>query len=300
MMSVRYMFSPIADPLVLSPPFPVTGLSPTWEFLVRTSDGLDLTASAPSITEHSTVSGLYYFDIDYENIGGQSAAHVTGLIDWGATLGEARRYQEFRGAATDYSGWLEGYPVTLQLYETGTTTPITQHAEVTLYDSTGTEALSPALSVDANGVIRFAVHNGNYHIVPRSTPYIEWEDLPWTITVNGEALSVTKYGTVWEPSSPATPDACVLFVLAGDIGGNPVSEGTFEITRIVSPSTIGTGDSTQRVVLTDNPVTMENGRAEIQVLQGAVLETRFTPENGIPITKTITVPTASSANWSTL
>lgn len=299
-MSLRYQFAPIADPTVTNPPWPLTGLSPTWKFLIRTDDGYDLSANAPTINEHDSISGVYYFDIDYNNIGGVVATHVTGLIDWGSSLGATKQYQEFKGSSTDYATWLSGYPITVTVYEQGTTTPITQHAVITLYDENNENALSPALSVNENGQVFFAAYDGTYSLVPTSTPYVTWENLPWTITVNGSPLSVSVYGTVWEPSAPSISDACVLYILAGDIGGIAVDEGTFEITKIYSPTTVGSGSSTQRVVLTDNPVNLDSGRAEIQVLRGAVVETKFTPGRGTPIIKKVTIPDQDSANWNLL
>lgn len=296
MATVRYVFMPDDEAGVGQ-----TGLTPGWrddldanDMFYRTSDMTALTA--PTISEQGT-SGIYYFDVDYDDL---AAAHITGTIDWGAAIGTLRRYQRWRGAATDYSGWCEGYEVTVQIYETGTTTPITDHAVLTLYDSTGTYARSPALGVNDDGQVVFNAPNGTYRVAPKSTPYVTWQSTPWTVTVNGAVLSTTKYGTVWEPSAPTSPDGCVLFLLAGDIAGVAIDEGTFEVTGVVSPSTISSGATTQRVVLTDNPVTITDGRAEIEVLQGAVVDTRFVPEDGIPIEKRVTIPAADSANWDTL
>jgi len=171
-----------------------SGQSPTWEFFRQTSDATDLSSYAPTITEIGS-TGRYYWDIDFATLNnGDAVGHVTAEIDWGSIFGTARRYQTVRMSSTDYDGWDEAPEITIQLYETGTTTPITD-AYVQVWHQTAELPLSPALTPDANGQVTVGVPAGTYRLVPRLDSEIEWQSTPWTFTVTGEA-TFTFYGTV--------------------------------------------------------------------------------------------------------
>lgn len=297
MSDVRYILVPRDDSDNLQ-----SGQSPSWatdeggnDVFRKTSDGTVL--SSPAISEFGS-TGVYYFDVDYSVL---DAAHITGEIDWGAIYG-ANRYQVWRGAATDYSQWLEAWQITLQLYETGTTIAITENTRVTVQNSSG-GAESPSREPDASGQIVFGLQNGTYSLVPRATPRIEWQDAPWSVTVDGANATVTQYGTPWTPTAPPLGDYCAVFCFAEEPNGDIPSSGTFHIEKIHSPNTRGSGSTTATVVLGDDSDTIDSsGRASVNILQGAVVDLAlYTHDRRTPIIKRkVTVPSTSTANWETL
>lgn len=274
---------------------PRDGLTPIWIDFVKTSDGTAL--AEPTIIGVGGGTGAYYFDVDYAGLG---AAHVTGKIDFGEILTPSfvNRWQEFRGAATDYSDWMVGYPIIVQLYETGTVNKIVGET-VTLYTADGLVPLSPLLTSNADGQVRLGLPAGDYSLVPTTTPEYTWQDLPWTFTVTA-AATITQYGTPRVAPTPTDPGSCVVF---GFFRGpqKQVLEGTFRVIALHSPDTIGDAPATISLACKESPVTIVDGYAELEIIRDCVVDLKAELTDARDITRVkCRIPDADSVNWTTL
>lgn len=193
-----------------------------------------------------------------------------------------------------------GSAVVIQLYETGTTNPIVG-AVATLWDSGGNSQCSPYHVADANGQVQLGVVDGDYLLVPAVTPAYAWQDTPWAMTVSGPGTHIF-YGTPWAPDSPSEPDVCRVFAWIKDIATESDLDARLHVTEVISPETLGSGDTEITVIRSANPAAFNNeGYAYIDIVREAVVSLRVTTTAARPRTKKrVTIPDQATVNWEAL
>ena len=118
--------------------------------------------------------------------------------------------------------------LTIQLYETGGTTPIADVRGV-LRNSGGTAVMEINTS-DSNGQLNYTVADGTYKLYLYKRGSYTFT-VPTTITVSsGAASPATIYGTPFSPSSPAEQNTCVVYGWLYGIDEAVVSGATVDAT----------------------------------------------------------------------
>ena len=117
------------------------------------------------------------------------------------------------------------------------------------------------------------------------------------------ATDATYTVTVNVIPEPADGDYRLVYVYAEDQAGNAITDGTFEISQMSYPKTIGTGATEVRVVLgSSTKVNLSAlGYAGFTILRGAKVDLTLRPADSQPINKIkMTVPAQATVNWESL
>jgi len=195
------------------------------------------------------------------------------------------------------TGGSGGYVVTIQYYETSTTTPIVQ-AQVVVRDSSDSSVLT-TLITGVDGKVIFNLPAATYHISAYKLGQYSFTN-PQTLIVTGN-ISVTYYGSPFVVPSPSTPGVCRVYGWEYRVDGTPYDEILVTAQLQAGPyfaSSVGVL-VTERQVYTDI-----NGYWQLDLTQSAAMTPTGAqylievPEQNY--SKTVTIPTAATVNYKDL
>lgn len=117
---------------------------------------------------------------------------------------------------------LGAHQVTLQLYETGTTTPI---ADVTVSVKNSDQSLLlGVVETDSNGQATFGRNDGTYKLLCEKSGFTF--TTPETLTVAGVDVSQTIYGTAWTAPVAPTVYTCIVYGWVKDVDNTALADKT--------------------------------------------------------------------------
>ena len=158
----------------------------------------------------------------------------------------AARFDEIKGAgwadetlrsirtAIGSIGGIQGAnAITIQIYETDTTTPIVDDT-IAIWNSDQSLMLGTA-KTDSNGQISIGLDDGTYKIVSQKA-HVEF-DVPETMIVTVPA-TFTFYGTPETYPVPSNPDACNVICDLKDFGLDPKAGVTFTARLTTTPQAV--------------------------------------------------------------
>ena len=208
----------------------------------------------------------------------------------------AARFDEIKGAGwTDETlssirtaigsiGGIQGAnAITIQIYETDTTTPIVDDT-IAIWNSDQSLMLGTA-KTDSNGQISIGLDDGTYKIVSQKA-HIEF-DVPETMVVTVPA-TFTYYGTPETYPVPSNPDACNVICDLKDFGLDPKAGITFTARLTTTPQAVNSAILNAEAWSVDTDV---NGRAILTLPQGVKFTIFSTALGGD--SKTIRIDTAA-------
>ncbi|MCK5611043.1 hypothetical protein KAR91_54725 [Candidatus Pacearchaeota archaeon] len=188
----------------------------------------------------------------------ESAARFTEIKGAGWTTETLRAIQLAIAAVSGLDG---ANDVTIQLYETGGTTPIAD-ASISIYNSAQTLLLGTVLT-DVDGKIELGLDDGTYKLVCRKVQTMF--TVPETIVVTQNETFI-KYGVAQTYPSPSNPEACNVYCDLSDFGQAAKEGVVFSAVLANLPQVIGA------VFIDDEKLsdtTDGAGRAVLTLPQGA-------------------------------
>lgn len=217
-----------------------------------------------------------------------AATITTGAIDSDALAASA--------IAAIHAGLGSWYPVTITCTD-GDGDPVAG-INLIVWNTAQSAQASVVLTTDANGQVDgIGLPDGTYKVVGASNP--AYDVTATTFTINGAAVSVAVSVSTYIATAPPSASYCTIFGFEETIGGT-VATGTARVSRVWSPTTRGSGATTVDVVYSDeDTATLDaNGRWELTILRGAVVDIEVDLTNGNSVKRTrIVVPSESSKNW---
>jgi len=168
---------------------------------------------------------------------------------------------------------------------------------VTITNQAETATAAGPLTTDANGQAVFYLDDAaDYRAVPATTPLLSGGATNFTVS---GATAVTCAMTAATLPTPAPASYCNVNVLAQDEAGANAT-GTFEITKVHSPTSRESNNRHLTVVLGPNSVELVNGANSLTILQGAVVDLKFTAPGKTVRKNKMVVPAQSNVDWEDL
>jgi len=196
----------------------------------------------------------------------------------------------------EYAELTGSYTVTLQLYETGTTTPISNVA-VSVKNS-DQSVLMGSVTTDSNGQATFARNNGTYKLLCEKSGFTF--TTPETLTVSSGSVSQTIYGTEWSAPTAPTAYTCIVYGWVKDVDNTALSSKTVSA-KIANKPVYYTGGTGYSAIQSASDTTDGNGYFELTLTRSRYM-TAVSGESGkyqlaiaeAGIVWTIEVPDAAS------
>gem|GEM_PF-7049966 len=197
----------------------------------------------------------------------------------------------------EYAKLTGSYTVTLQLYETGTTTPI-PNVTVSVKNS-DQSLLMGSVTTDSSGQASFARNNGTYKLLCEKSGFTF--TTPETLTVASASVSQTIYGTEWTAPTAPTVYTCIIYGWVKDVDNTALSSKTVSA-KIANKPVYYTGGVGYSAIQSASDTTDGEGYFELTLTRSRYM-TAVSGESGkytltvaeAGIVWTIEVPDASSA-----
>ena len=187
---------------------------------------LDELAAANIPTDIATLNAL----INAIDTSTELAARFTEFMGAGWTT---QTLVDIRAAITALSGLEGARTITVQMYETGGTTPIADDT-IGIWNSDQSLLLG-VLKTDSNGQITFGRDDGTYKLVSQKAQVVF--TTPETIIVTKDETFI-RYGTAQTYPSPANPDSCNVYCDLKDFGLDAKEGVTFTARLTTTPQAV--------------------------------------------------------------